>query len=279
MAVIVAVPARLASSRLPRKLLADVGGRPLLRRVLEQCLLAHRPAAVALCTDSDELAAAVATWGLAERVPVLMTPADCASGSDRLAAALPALEALVPACDWIVNVQGDQPFLDPDLIDALAVAAQASGPADPPVLTPIYPLAAERIHDPAVVKVVRSHGGRALLFSRSAVPHVRDRPPADWHRTTSYWGHVGLYAYRPAVLRRWPALPPSPLEQAEKLEQLRLLEADVAIGCVETGADAFAVDTAAQLEEARRRCTLQGPGPFSEGPAGDAGPHSPIKRS
>ena len=256
MAVIVAVPARLASSRLPRKLLADVGGRPLLQRVLEQCLQARLPAAVALCTDSDELAAAVAAWGLADRVPVLMTPADCASGSDRLAAALPALEALVPGCSWIVNVQGDQPFLDPDLIDALAAAALASSPADPPVLTPIYPLPADRLHDPAVVKVVRSHGGRALLFSRSALPHGRDLPPSDWHRLTRYWGHVGLYAYRPAVLRRWPLLPPSSLEQAEKLEQLRLLEADVAIGCIETTADAFAVDTAAQLEEARRRCAV-----------------------
>ncbi|MCF8131857.1 MAG: 3-deoxy-manno-octulosonate cytidylyltransferase [Synechococcus sp. Tobar2m-G35] len=258
MAVIVAVPARLASSRLPRKLLADVGGRPLLQRVLEQCLQARRPAAVALCTDSDELAAAVASWGLAGRVPVLMTPADCASGSDRLAAALPALEALVPGCSWIVNVQGDQPFLDPHLIDSLAAAALASGPADPPVLTPIYPLAAERLHDPAVVKVVRSHGGRALLFSRNALPHVRDLPPEAWHRACPYWGHVGLYAYRLEVLRRWSSLPPSPLEQAEKLEQLRLLEADVAIACLETDADAFSVDTAAQLEEARRRCGPEG---------------------
>ncbi len=254
MAVIVAVPARLASSRLPRKLLADVGGRPLLRRVLEQCLQARRPAAVALCTDSDELRAAVAAWGLAERVPVLMTPSDCASGSDRLAAALPALEALVPGCGWVVNVQGDQPFLDPQLIDGLAAAALASGAADPPVLTPVYPLPPGRLHDPAVVKVVRSHSGRALLFSRSALPHVRDLPPDDWHRAGPYWGHVGLYAYRLAVLRRWPSLPPSVLERAEKLEQLRLLEADVAIGCLETAEDAFSVDTAAQLAEARRRC-------------------------
>lgn len=163
----------------------------------------------------------------------------------------------MPGCGWIVNVQGDQPFLDPGLIDTLAAAALAAGPADPPVLTPVYPLPPGRLHDPAVVKVVRSHSGRALLFSRSALPHVRDLPPDDWHRAGPHWGHVGLYAYRLEVLRHWPSLPPSPLEQAEKLEQLRLLEADVAVGCVETAADAFSIDTAAQLEEARRRAAGQ----------------------
>ena len=252
MRFVVAVPARLESSRLPGKVMADIGGRPMLRRVLERCALARRPAAVVLCADSSSLIEAAAAWGF----PALLTPADCSSGSDRLASALPAIldfaggegEA-VRAETVILNVQGDQPFIDPAVIDAMA--AEFERTPVPEVLTPIYRLAAEKVHNPNVVKTLVSVDGRALYFSRSALPHVRGVEPEAWHAHAPFWGHVGVYGYRAEVLARWPALPLSPLEHLEKLEQLRLLEAGIGIGTFEVAGDFLSVDTPEQLEQAR----------------------------
>ena len=248
---VVAIPARMESSRLPGKLLADVGGKPLLQRVLERCLQANKPAAVVLCTDSDELRQQVGQWPLAQPVPVLMTPASCSSGSERLAYALPELLELAgssdPAHCWVLNVQGDQPFVDPNIIDAMA---EGCSTARTDVLTPVYRLPAEKIHNPAVVKCLLAHDGRCLTFSRSALPHVRDVPPEQWHLHAPYWGHVGIYGYRAEILAQWAALPASPLEDIEKLEQLKLLEAGIAIGSMPVEADSLSVDTAEQLEEA-----------------------------
>ena len=250
---VVAIPARLESKRLPRKLLADVGGKPLLQRVLERCLEAQQPAAVVLCTDSEELRQQVNGWPLAKPVPVLMTPSSCNSGSERLACALPELLKLSGAQDpancWVVNVQGDQPFVEPGIIDAMA---ERCPEASTDVLTPVYRLTPEKIHNPAVVKCLLAHDGRCLTFSRSALPHVRDVAPDQWHAHTAYWGHVGIYGYRANVLAQWNALPASPLEAIEKLEQLKLLEAGIAIGSFPVDADSLSVDTAEQLDEARR---------------------------
>ena len=268
MRFVVAVPARLDSSRLPGKVMADIGGRPMLRRVLERCALARRPAAVVLCTDSPALMEAAATWGF----PALLTSPACASGSERLAEALEPLMALAAgeaasgeaAADAdadaggeaaatptvILNVQGDQPFIDPAVIDAMAAEFERRSPT-PEVLTPIYRLGAEALHNPNVVKTLVSADGRALYFSRSALPHVRGVDPDDWHAHAPFWGHVGLYGYRADVLARWSALPPSPLEHIEKLEQLRLLEAGIGIGTFAVSGDFLSVDTASQLEQAR----------------------------
>jgi 3-deoxy-manno-octulosonate cytidylyltransferase (CMP-KDO synthetase) len=268
MRFVVAVPARLESSRLPGKVLADIGGKPMLQRVLERCALAHRPAAVVLCTDSDELMRSAAAWGF----PALATSPACDSGSQRIASVLEAIVALAgapaaadratadratvdtAAADLtqtvIINVQGDQPFLDPAVIDAMAVEFEARLPV-PQVLTPVYRLGADHLHDPNVVKTLVSSGGQALYFSRSAIPHVRGVDPADWHAHAPYWGHVGLYGYRADVLARWEALPDSPLEAIEKLEQLRLLEAGIAISTFAVVGESLSVDTAEQLEQAR----------------------------
>ena len=266
MRFVVAVPARLDSSRLPGKVMADIGGRPMLRRVLERCALARRPAAVVLCTDSPVLLEAAETWGF----PALLTSPECASGSERLAEALEPLTAIAAAAGAadaagrgaasgeeatasqtvILNVQGDQPFIDPAVIDAMAAEFERRSPT-PEVLTPIYRLGAEALHNPNVVKTLVSADGRALYFSRSALPHVRGVDPDDWHRHAPFWGHVGLYGYRAEVLARWSALPVSPLEHIEKLEQLRLLEAGIGIGTFEVSGDFLSVDTAPQLEQAR----------------------------
>ncbi|MFM7640679.1 MAG: 3-deoxy-manno-octulosonate cytidylyltransferase [Cyanobium sp.] len=248
-AVILAIPARLESSRLPGKLIADIHGKPMLRHVLDRCAQAQSATAIRLCTDSPALAEQAQQWGFT----AVMTSPHCSSGSDRLASVVRELIAAggrPAAHTLILNVQGDQPCLDPALIDAIAAAFTARTPR-PDVLTPVYPLPADKLHNPNVVKVLRAADGRALCFSRSALPHVRDADPSTWCDHTTYWGHVGIYAYRADVLMRWLQLPESPLENLEKLEQLRLLEAGIPIHTFEVSGDILSVDTADQLEQAR----------------------------
>lgn len=248
MRFVVAVPARLESSRLPGKVMAEIGGRPMLRRVLERCAQAHSPEAVVLCTDRQELMAAAADWGF----PALATSPACSSGSARIASVVEALVALVeapPRETVILNVQGDQPFIDPQAIDRMAREFEQRGPATE-VLTPVYRLAPEKVHNPNVVKTLVAADGRALYFSRSAIPHVRDVDPGEWHAHAPFWGHVGIYGYRADVLARWAELPASPLEAFEKLEQLRLLEAGIGIGTFPVEGDSLSVDTPEQLAQA-----------------------------
>ena len=229
--------------------MADIGGRPMLRRVLERCRQAGAPRAVVLCTDSEELLTAAADWGFA----ALATSPACASGSERIASVVEQMVALAdaPAEETVIlNVQGDQPFIDPGAIDAMAAEFERRGPATE-VLTPIYRMAADKVHNPNVVKTLVAADGRALYFSRSAIPHVRGIDPADWHAHAPYWGHVGIYGYRADVLARWNDLPHSPLEEIEKLEQLRLLEAGIGIGTFAVEGESLSVDTEEQLEQAR----------------------------
>jgi 3-deoxy-manno-octulosonate cytidylyltransferase (CMP-KDO synthetase) len=249
-AVVVAVPARLASSRLPGKVMADIAGQPMLRHVLERCRQARGVAAVLACSDSTEVLDAARNWGF----QALATAESCSSGSERLASVVHQLVAAGGAeaeRTLVINVQGDQPLLDPAIVEAMV--ARAADPAGRwlPVITPVYPLLPEKIHDPNVVKVLRAWDGRAITFSRSALPHVRDLPPEQWHSRTTYWGHVGIYGYRADVLAGWCALPPSPLEDLEKLEQLRLIEAGIPISTFRVEVDCLSVDTATQLELAR----------------------------
>lgn len=247
-AVVVAVPARLASSRLPGKVMADIGGQPMLRHVLERCRRARGVVEVLACTDSEEVLEAAQAWGFR----ALLTPESCSSGSERLASVVDALVdagGARPERTLVVNVQGDQPLLDPTIIEAMAQQVVALG--WPPVITPVHPLAPEQIHNPNVVKVLLAANHRAITFSRSAIPHVRDLPPDQWHRRTTFWGHVGIYGYRADVLAGWAALPASTLEDVEKLEQLRLIEAGVPIATFGVETDCFSVDTPEQLEQAR----------------------------
>jgi len=246
--VVVAVPARLESARLPGKVLADIAGKPMLQHVLERCRQAKGVAAVVVCTDSGQVRADAEAWGF----PVLMTSPDCSSGSERLASVVTELVAAAGGSSsdtLVINVQGDQPLLDPGIIETMV--AQFVALQRPPVLTPVYPLAADKLHDPNVVKVLRARDGRAITFSRSALPHLRGVPPEQWADHTTYWGHVGLYGYRADVLARWTALPVSPLEQLEKLEQLRLIDAGIPLLTFAVDQDCLSVDTPEQLEQAR----------------------------
>ena len=122
----------------------------------------------------------------------------------------------------------------------------------PAVVTPVYRLKPDSIHDPAVVKALLAHDGRALYFSRSAIPHVRDIDPINWHKYTDYWGHVGIYGFRGDVLSSWDQLPGSDLEDLERLEQLRLIESGLTVATFRVERTSLSVDTAEQLEQARQ---------------------------
>jgi 3-deoxy-manno-octulosonate cytidylyltransferase (CMP-KDO synthetase) len=234
------IPARLASTRLPRKVLADLRGRPMLWHVWRRASLARRVGAVFIATDSDEVLLRAREWG----ARALLTPTDCPSGTDRIAAALDQIPGA-----FILNVQGDEPLLDPGVLDRLVEEWERTSV---PVVTPVYRLtSADDVQNPSVVKAVRAADGRALYFSRSPVPHVRDNPVETWPACTTYWGHLGVYGYRRETLAAFPGLPRGPLERAEKLEQLRFLENGVGVLTVEVGAAPAAVDTPEDLERVR----------------------------
>jgi 3-deoxy-manno-octulosonate cytidylyltransferase (CMP-KDO synthetase) len=235
------IPARYRSTRLPGKALADLAGRPMVCHVAERAARARGIARVLVATDDTRIAEAVRAIG----IEVVLTRPEHPSGTDRLAEVARGLEA-----DVLLNVQGDLPLLDPTMVERLA-ARMATEPALPmaTLASPIHDEAEWR--SPHVVKVVFGADGRALYFSRAPIPHDRDgvRDAAAPYG----WRHIGLYAYRREVLLRLAALPPSPLERRESLEQLRALEHGIAIGVVEWPADAplVEVDTPADLERAR----------------------------
>jgi 3-deoxy-manno-octulosonate cytidylyltransferase (CMP-KDO synthetase) len=249
----VVIPARYASTRLPGKPLLDIGGRSMVQRVVERaCASSAREVLVA--TDDERIAAAVRDPRRPGQSIAVMTDPALPSGTDRVA-------AVAAARGWsddtlVVNVQGDEPFLPPELIEQ-AAELLAKDPAAG-IATLAAPLGSlEEFLDPNVVKVVTATDGAALYFSRAPIPWAREGAPAGLASQTEFEGalrHVGLYAYRVGVLKRITALPPSGLEQCEKLEQLRALENGVRIAvarCVVPPVPG--VDTAADLERARHR--------------------------
>ena len=226
-------------------MLADIGGKAMLQRVIEESAKAPSVSQVVLCTDSDEVASHAHTWG----TRVIMTSPQCSSGSERIASVIDHIDA-----DVVINVQGDQPFVDPAVIESMCQVFRQRTPT-PAVVTPVYPLPAEKIDNPDAVKVVVGANHQALYFSRAAVPFVRGKERAEWLASRVHWGHVGMYGYRRDVLQRWSSLNASPLEEAEKLEQLRLLENGITIDTYEIVAqprNTLSVDSPADLETARR---------------------------
>ncbi|MBK6863656.1 MAG: 3-deoxy-manno-octulosonate cytidylyltransferase [Ideonella sp.] len=215
MSFVVLVPARLASTRLPRKPLADIGGLPMVVRVAQRAALSAATRVV-VAADDAEIVAACTHHG----VPALLTRADHATGSDRLAEACMLLGLDGDA--RVVNVQGDEPLIEPALIDA--VAALLAGRSDCVMATAAHEVdSAAEYANPNVVKVVLDAAGRALYFSRAPIPHWRDAVPPGALPMPAPLRHIGLYAYRAAFLRRFPALAAAPIEAVEALEQLRVL--------------------------------------------------------
>ena len=235
---IVLIPARMASQRLPGKPLADIAGRPMIVHVLQRAEAAAVGPVVVACAEPAIAAAVEAAGGHA-----VLTRPDHASGSDRI---FEALEAIDPERrhDAVVNLQGDLPIIDPALL-ARALALLADPAVDVGTLAAAIADPAERT-DPSVVKAVVSgepvaRQGRALYFTRATAPAGAG----------PLWHHIGLYAYRRAALARFVALPPSPLERRERLEQLRVLEDGMRIEVAFVDTVPLGVDTPAQLERAR----------------------------
>ena len=253
MAFHVVIPARYASTRLPGKPLLDIGGVPMIQRVVARAC-ASSAAEVLVATDDARIGAAVADTRHPERSIAVMTDPALPSGTDRVA-------AVAAARGWsddtvVVNVQGDKPFLPPGLIDQVAGLLEHDATAAVATLaSPIESLA--EFIDPNVVKVVKAHDGAALYFSRAPIPWTREGTSGGLAGQREFGDalrHVGLYAYRVGALRRLTALPPSAYEQREKLEQLRALEAGLRIvvaACREPPAPG--VDTEADLLRARQR--------------------------
>jgi len=235
--VIAVIPARWGSTRFPGKALAEIAGEPMIAHVVRRAASASTVDAVVVATDDERIAAAAGRAG----AEVVMT-GDHASGTDRVAAAVLSR----PGWEIAVNVQGDEPLLPGENIDAL-VRGMLAAP-EFPIGTLCRSLPEELRGDPNAVKVVRARDGGALYFSRSLIPYPR-RPEA----AGALWRlHLGIYAYRGRGLERFVALPPSPLERAEALEQLRALEAGIPVLVLDAPADSRGVDTPADLEWVRR---------------------------
>ena len=234
--IVAIIPARYQSTRLPGKPLALIDGRPMIEHVCRRAAQARRVDAVLVATDDERIARAVASFdGLA-----VMTDPAHATGTDRLAEVAAALTSEI-----IVNVQGDEPLMSPDVIDA-AVAPLIAHPDDGVSTLRRRIDDPQDLANPSVVKLVVDAEGYALYFSRAAIPFVRpgEAPPVRWR-------HLGLYAYRRDVLLTLARLPQTPLERAEGLEQLRALEHGYRIRTVETTADTIGVDTPEDLERVR----------------------------
>jgi 3-deoxy-manno-octulosonate cytidylyltransferase (CMP-KDO synthetase) len=234
------IPARFASTRFPGKPLALIAGKPMVEHVWRRCQESRAFAEVLVATDDARIQEAVERFG----GRAVMTSPACATGTDRVAEVARGR----PDVDVWVNVQGDEPLLDPEALKVLAGLFQDAAVE---MGTLVRPLADGEAASPNVVKAVLALNGDALYFSRSLVPHVRDAGAG-----ARRWAHIGLYGYRRDVLLRLASLPPTPLEEAEKLEQLRALEHGLRIRCGQVSWQTVAVDVpedVARAEEAMRR--------------------------
>ncbi len=240
----VVIPARLGSTRLPRKVLADLGGKPVLWHTWNQVMAMDKLDEVVVATDDAEILEVAQAWG----AKVVMTDPACTCGTERIASILDTLQG-----DLILNVQADEVFINPKLLDAL-VEEGSLGKAD--IVTPVFQIErTEELFNPNLVKAVLNKQGQALYFSRSTVPHVRGEAPESWISQHCFYGHVGVYAYQRKVLKDYAKLPSSVLESMERLEQLRFLESGYRIQTIPTDYHSIAIDTQQDLEQASRLIT------------------------
>lgn len=237
MAVLAVIPARMESSRLPGKVMADILGAPMILHVVERVKRARLVDKVVVATDSYQVQSAVSeNGGIA-----IMTRSDHTCGSDRIAEVAESQAEF----DVVVNVQGDQPMIHPEAIDAL-IQGYLSGGGAFPMATLVGKIKDPRqVQDPNTVKVVFDRNGRALYFSRSPIPYRME------NRGPSYYKHIGVYLYERDFLLGFRDLPPSALEASERLEQLRVLESGFPIRVIKTTHECPSVETAGDLERLR----------------------------
>src|ERR1700704_364061 len=238
------IPARWGSTRFPGKALHEIAGKPLLRHVWERCRRAKKLDRLIIATDDFRIAEAAFDWG----GEVAMTSANHGSGTDRIAEVASKLKQFA----HVINIQGDEPLIDPKLIDRLVRELQRDKTLE--MITAAHPFADSReAESPHQVKVVVNQNGEALYFSRAAIPFVRDASTRP-----QYFRHQGIYGYRRDLLLRFVRWKTSPLERAESLEQLRALENGVRIQVVMTGSGSPGVDTPEDAKAVERLMTSAG---------------------
>jgi 3-deoxy-manno-octulosonate cytidylyltransferase (CMP-KDO synthetase) len=260
------IPARYASSRFMGKPLVDIGGKTMIQRVYEQALKAKCLSKVIVATDDERIFNHVKSFG----GEVLMTAEEHPSGTDRCAEVVTRMnidalfEAMNPqksivfdgikpqrkktTYDIVVNIQGDEPFIDPAQIEKVVGILSTGESGRFSISTLVKKIDnAELITNPNVVKCVFSDKNKALYFSRSPIPYLRNTPSSDWLSTGEFYKHLGLYAYKTSILLEITQLPPSRLEQLESLEQLRWLENGYEIGVAVTDIETIGIDTPEDL--------------------------------
>lgn len=236
----IAIPTRMSSKRFPGKALALLGGKAVIERVYGQCKKSELAEKIVILTDSLEIQEFSENMG----AQVIMTSETCNSGTERIIEAFGEINA-----DFVVNVQGDEPFIDPKLIDAI-IQAHQDGHSD--LVTAGRKIeSAQALINPNVVKILRDDSGDAIYFSRSPLPYMRGEPnPEKWLEKFAYWQHIGIYGYSAKALARYSSLPESPLEKCEMLEQLRYIAAGYKFEVIETEYASIGIDTPEDLAEA-----------------------------
>ena len=238
------IPARYGSTRFPGKSLIDIQGKSMIQRVYEQASKSTSLDKLVVATDDDRILKHVESFGgLA-----LMTSPHHANGTDRC---WDALQQLGPDYTYVINIQGDEPFIDPQQVDELG-AVLKDGTTE--LATQMIPVRThEELFDRGEVKIVLNDKMEALYFSRMVIPFIKGVDEKDWHLHFPYHRHVGMYAYRRDVLEKISKIPVSSLEQAESLEQLRWLEHGFRIKCVITQFESHCIDTPEEVEKVMRR--------------------------
>jgi 3-deoxy-manno-octulosonate cytidylyltransferase (CMP-KDO synthetase) len=237
---IIVIPARYASTRLPGKPLIDIGGKSLLQRVYEGACRSTLSDGTLIATDDERIRKAALAFG----AEVIMTDPALPSGTDRVFAAIQDKEA-----DLVVNLQGDEPFVEPSIIDQLFSALEEGDIAMATLCCPITDESEYR--NPNTVKVVLDNSGFALYFSRSPIPYIKNSK-FKIQNSKFIYKHIGIYGFTRSFLEQFVALPKSPLEETESLEQLRVLENGYKIKVIVTGYSGFGIDTPDDLERARQ---------------------------
>lgn len=233
------IPARYASTRFPGKPLADIGGKSMIQRVYEQAQKCVHLSQVIVATDDERIFKHVDRFG----GKAVMTSPDHQSGTDRCAEV--ALEH--PRYDVIINIQGDEPYIDPAQISKLIACFQDSGTQIATLVKKV--LTIQELQSTNTPKVIINKYSEAIYFSRSALPHIRSQEPQNWLEHFTYFKHIGIYGYRADILQQITRLPLSSLEKAESLEQLRWVENGYKIKVAETEIETIAIDTPEDLKK------------------------------
>lgn len=237
------IPARYASTRFPGKPLVKIEGKTMIHRVWEQAMKSNSLSRVVVATDDNRIAQHVKDFG----GEAIITASNHPSGTDRCAEVL---QKLGPDYKYVINIQGDEPFIDPEQIDTLAGVLQ-DGTTE--IATLIIPVDNKDIlFDIGEVKVVLNPKMEAIYFSRSVIPFLKDVPEREWHLRRMYYRHVGMYAYRSDILWQITKLAVSSLEKAESLEQLRWVEAGYKVKCAVTHHDSHCIDTPEDIDKVLR---------------------------